>query len=144
GHRKTRKKMQAVELEPYAYLNIGLRGPAVVFVSFIVFADQPHKFENLFSGTPAQVAAKWRYVVVNANAYKYAEHGSPPDWGASFEFWPNSLYQLPPGGNNSNTFAEATVKASGIPWRGLPGSHPGNNAPRPVHTRINKFDLVRG
>jgi RHS repeat-associated protein len=30
GHRKTRKKMQAVELEPYACLNIGLRGPAVV------------------------------------------------------------------------------------------------------------------
>ena len=133
-------KKSAVELEPTLYHDSFVP----VLVSFIVFTDAHHKFESPFAGTPAQVKSKWEAVVAAANAYKFAEHMAPPQTGASFKNWPNSEYQLPPGGDNSNTFAETTVKAAGIPWRGLPGNHPGNNAPLPVHSNVGKSSLTIG
>ena len=157
----------AVELEPYAYhtwiysTSWGSFGPEynppllrVFLVSFVVFTDKPAEFEDIYSGTAAQVATTWKSVVAAANSYKFAEHAArnpthsgwePAVPGSSFQNWPNSDYQFPPGGNNSNTFAETTVKAAGIPWGGLPGSHPGNDTPVPVvGVSVSKNDLSPG
>ncbi len=135
------RKSAEVELEPTHYHDWLLQ----YLVSFVVFADAPSRLEDIFTGAPANVKAKWNAVVAAADAYKFAEHGNPPPTGATFMNWPNSRYQFPPNGNNSNTFAESIVTTAGIPWHPLPGLHPGNAAPVPVvGVWAKKQDLTLG
>jgi hypothetical protein len=52
----------------------------------------------------------WEALTKAAASYEYAEHGTP---GSALRKWPNSTYEIPPNGNNSNSFVRKILQDGG-------------------------------
>ena len=138
------KKQNSVELlrnkgwEIWSKVVVGRTYRAVwkitsVSVSVIHLSDSSTNLAPIFKGTPKAVAEKWKAVMLNVNAYGYAEHGGNA-FAGSFKNWPNSKYQMPGDNpfNNSNTFIRTIVRKSGMKMFELGKLHPGNDKPSQV------------
>lgn len=75
----------------------------------------------------------WKALTKAAASYEYAEHGTP---GGPLTKWPNSKYEIPPNGNNSNSFVRKILQDGGYDIKANFFSrlqHPGAWIPDAVH-----------
>ena len=84
---------------------------------------------------PCATKKDWEKITRNAQSYSYAESLATLELGGSLSRWPNSKYEFPPNGNNSNTFVRFMLKQADIaipePFMGT-FQHPGAYFPSPV------------
>jgi len=92
---------------------------------------------SLLDGPPSVIDAAWKKIILAAQSYPYAEQDS--NQGVALH-WPNSEYQSTAAnaaqgifGNNSNTFIRWLILSVGLPFKQLPGDHPGNFLPDPIN-----------
>jgi len=63
---------------------------------------------------PCATKKDWEKITKNANSYPYAEGYNSLIIGSGLKNWPNSKYELPPFGNNSNSFVRFMLKKADI------------------------------
>lgn len=56
----------------------------------------------------------WQKIKKNAKSYSYAEDLAHLESGGNLKRWPNSKYEFPPNGNNSNSFVRFMLKQADI------------------------------
>jgi len=84
---------------------------------------------------PCATKNDWEIISKNARNYAYAESLDSLIGGAALSKWPNSKYEFPPNGNNSNSFVRFMLKQADI---AIPDQflntfeHPGAYFPSPV------------
>jgi hypothetical protein len=84
---------------------------------------------------PCATKRDWEMITKNAENYDYAEDLATLKAGGALSNWPDSKYELPPFGNNSNSFVRFMIKQAdiAIPEHFLNTfEHPGAYFPRPV------------
>ena len=101
-----------------------------VLISEIQYSDEDHGIvKPIFTDDSSSVDDKWKKVVENAKAYKFAEQEGDVARGV-FNNWPRSLYPETPwnafgAGSNSNTYIREMIRLAGLPASEMSGSHPG-------------------
>lgn len=84
---------------------------------------------------PCASKKDWDKISKEAERYAYAESLASLDGGQPLSKWPNSKYEFPPNGNNSNTFVRFMLKQADIaipePFMST-FQHPGAYFPSPV------------
>ncbi len=84
---------------------------------------------------PCATNVDWQQIKENAKKYYYAEDFRSLTSGGALSKWPNSRYDLPPNGNNSNSFVRFMLKQVDIaiaePFLNT-FEHPGAYFPSPI------------
>ena len=84
---------------------------------------------------PCAIKKDWEKIAKNAKNYSHAEDLATLKRGGHLSKWPNSKYEFPPHGSNSNTFVRFMLKQADI---SIPEpfmdtfQHPGGYFPSPI------------
>ena len=98
-----------------------------VSVSEIVYENtEATRIMPIFTGTAAEVEARWATIIDLARTYEWAEQSGFAD-GPIYTKWPKSMYKSLQ--TNSNTFIRQLVTGSGLTMTEIADSHPGRQVP---------------